>query len=241
MTGSRLALVTGANRGLGFEVAKGLVEAGCRVILGVRDLAKGEAAAARLPRSHEVELVALDVADPASITAAAATISGRFERLDVLVNNAGVSLDWTTPPSATGGDLLRRTFEPNLFGAVALTQALLPLLRRSDAARIVNVSSSLGSLACASDPAYAYFGFNAFAYTASKAALNAWTVTLAKELADTAIKVNSADPGWCRTELGGDQAPLEPGEGARSILRLALLPDDGPSGGFFHDEESVRW
>lgn len=242
MSDKRIALVTGGNRGLGFEVAKGLVAAGHKVILGVRDQAKGRDALAQLrDLGGEVESVGLDVADPQSIGAAAARIGLAVAHLDVLVNNAGVSFDWTVAPSETGENLLRRTFEPNFFGAVFLTQALLPLLRRSPAGRIVNVSSSLGSLGCASDPSYAYFGFNAFAYTASKAALNAWTVALAKELAGTGIKVNSADSGWCRTELGGDQAPLDPSEGGRAILGLALLPNDGPTGGFFHGSEPIRW
>jgi len=239
---TRVALVTGANRGLGYEVARGLVEAGYRVILGVRDPAAGGVAASELRRAGgAAECVTFDMTDPGSIRSAAARIAAGTDRLDVLVNNAGVSLDWTGLPSETSEDLLRRTFEPNFFGAVLLTQAVLPLLRRSESGRVVNVSSSLGSLACASDPAFAYYGFNAFAYTASKAALNAWTVALAKELAGTRIKVNAADPGWCRTQLGGEQAPLAPDEGGRAILRLAVLPDDGPTGGFFHGAERVRW
>ena len=242
MSTNRTALITGANRGLGFEVAKGLVDAGQRVFLGVRDPSKGEAAADLLRAlGGTVDVILLDVVDSASVHAAADILAHRTDQLDVLVNNAGVSFDWSTTPSQTSEDLLRRTFEPNFFGAVALTQVLLPLLLRSGSGRIVNVSSSLGSLTCASDPAYQYYGFNAFAYTASKAALNAWTVALAKELGTTPIKVNSADPGWCRTELGGEQAPLDPAEGARAILHLALLPDDGPSGGFFNGSEPVRW
>lgn len=242
MNENRTALVTGANRGLGFEVAKALVEAGHQVLLGVRDSSKGKQAADRLRAlGGRVDFIQLDVVDRASIHAAAEILAGRTNQLDVLVNNAGVSLDWTTEPSRTSEDLLRRTFEPNFFGAVALTQALLPLLLRSGSGRIVNVSSSLGSLAFASDPAYQYYGFNAFAYTASKAALNAWTIALAKELAGTPIKVNSADPGWCRTELGGEQAPLDPAEGARAIIPLALMPNKGPSGSFFNGSEPVRW
>ena len=169
-------------------------------------------------------------------------LEGRYGKLDILVNNAGVVLDeadmegpggFNTTSTVTP-EVLRRTFETNFFAVVALTQALLPLIRKAPAGRIVNLSSILGSLTLHTDPKSPIYDIKAFAYDASKTALNAFTVHLAHELRDTPIKVNSAHPGWVKTDMGGAAAPLEVAEGGKTSVRLATLPDDGPTGGFFH-------
>lgn len=254
-TRNRIALVTGANRGIGLEIARQLGRQGITPIIGARDAKRGEAAAARL-RDEKIEAraVQLDVTDAASIRALAELLDRTFGRLDILVNNAGGALDWTpepTQPSQVDLDLGRRTFELNVFGPLAVTQALLPLLRRSPAGRIVNVSSSLGSLAVIGDPESPLAGMVMPMYQASKTALNALSALLAKELRDTPIKVNSACPGWVDTEGGvpdwlraamngnGGAVPVE--QGADTPVWLATLPDDGPSGGFFNSRTSIPW
>lgn len=231
----RIALVTGANKGIGFAIAQKLAEAGLEVVVGARDEAAGRAAAARISGARYLPL---DVTSSASIRSAASAL----DALDVLVNNAGIADAGDGSAAATSPDALHRTFDVNFFGAVELTQALLPLLRSSPAGRIVNMSSSLGSLGLERK-------LQAFAYRASKAALNMFTVTLAQALADTNIKVNSAAPGYTPTDL--NRHLTQPGwtppsaqtveEAARVPVRLALLPDDGPSGGFFDKDGPVQW
>jgi NAD(P)-dependent dehydrogenase (short-subunit alcohol dehydrogenase family) len=231
----RIALVTGANKGIGFAIARQLSGAGLEVIVAARDDAAGRAAAACIAGARFLQL---DVTSEHSIRAAA----GELQALDVLVNNAGVAEPGDTSAAAVSLEVLRRTFEVNFFGAIAVTQALLPLLRRSAAGRIVNVSSSLGSLGLDRK-------LQAFAYRASKAALNMFTVTLAQALAGTPIKVNSAAPGYTPTDL--NRHLVQPGwtpppgqtveEAARTPVRLALLPEDGPSGGFFDKDGGVPW
>ena len=250
-----IALVTGANRGIGFEIARQLGARGAIVLLGARDAARGrEATLSLASEGIEAVPIELDVTDAASIAAARALVHERFGRLDVLVNNAGAAFDWTPAPrhpSAADLDVGRRTFELNFFGPLAVTQAFVPLLRNSRAARIVMVSSSLGSLAQLGDPESPLAGIVAPMYQASKTALNALTTLFAKELRDTTIKVNSACPGWVDTDAGVPPWPREaqggPGaarpvaEGAASVVWLATLPDDGPTGGFFRDRERVPW
>ena len=239
-----IALITGANKGIGHETARQLAGAGMTVLVGARDRTRGEAAVTRLraaDASADIHLVVVDVADDASVAAAARRIESDFGRLDVLVNNAGIAVD-SGPPSAQSLAGMRGMYATNLFGPVAMTQAVLPLLRRAPAARIVNVSSSLGSLALASDrttPVSQQGAF--FAYSSSKSALNAFTVRLANELRDSAIKVNSACPGYVATDLNQHQGPRTVEQGARIIVRLATLPADGPTGGFFDDAGPVAW
>lgn len=236
-----VALVTGANKGIGFEIARQLGQRGASVFVGARDAARGEAAASALrDEGLKAALVLVDVTDPKSIRDAAQQVEARYPRLDILVNNAGVLLD-TGVPSKTDLVTLQQTFATNLFGPILMTQAMLPLLRRSASGRVVNLSSSLGSFAIVTDPASPFYDHNLLAYNASKAALNAATVALAKELRGTAIKVNAADPGYTATDLNQHRGTRTVEEGARAAVRLALLGPDGPTGQFFDEEGTVPW
>ncbi len=239
MENAKIALITGANKGLGLETARQLSALGYTVLIGARKEADGKSAAASIgPNAH---FVALDMTRPAGFLSVANWIGLHFGRLEVLVNNAGCGRDTCMKPSEAPIDLIRQTFETNVFGLVELTQALLPLLRKSEAGRIVNVSSILGSLTVNSDPAVDLDAWRSFGYNGSKAALNMFTATLAAELKDTPIKVNSVHPGWVKTDLGGDGAPLEVVDGAKTSVRLATLPQDGPTGGFFHFNDTIPW
>jgi NAD(P)-dependent dehydrogenase (short-subunit alcohol dehydrogenase family) len=243
MTNTQVALVTGANKGIGRETARRLAQLGMTVLVGARDRERGEAAVVSLrAETRDVHLVVLDVADAASIARAAADVTARFGKLDVLVNNAGVATG-SAPPSQQSLAAMRQLFETNVFGVIAVTQAFLPLLEASRAARIVNVSSSLGSLGLAADPgtAVAQQGAALFGYTASKTLVSAFTVRLANELRAKGIKVNSACPGYCATDLNRHTGPRSVQQGAEIIVRLATLPDAGPTGGFFDDAGSVAW
>jgi NAD(P)-dependent dehydrogenase (short-subunit alcohol dehydrogenase family) len=241
----KTALITGANKGLGLETARQLGKLGFTVLLGARDLTKGEAAAETLRgEGLDARALKLDVVDPADIDAAVQFVAETFGSLDVLVNNAGVMLDqdWmVNRTSITSPEALRGTFDTNFFAVVALTQALLPLLRKSAAARIVNLSSILGSLTLHATPGSPIYATKGFAYDASKAALNSFTIHLAHELRDTPIKVNSAHPGWVKTDMGTDAAPLQVAEGVETTITLATLPADGPTGGFFHAGKPLPW
>ena len=240
----KVALITGANKGLGFEMARQLAQSGATVLLAARDSQKGEAAAAKLKQEGlDVQFLKLDVTKPQDHAAAADFIEKNFGRLDVLINNAGLSVDGLGggKASATGSNSLHQTFETNFFAPVALTQALLPLLKKSPAARIVNMSSILGSQALHADPKSPIYDFKSLAYDASKAALNSFSIHLAHELKDTKIKVNSAHPGWVKTDMGTDAAPMEIPEGAKTGVSLALLDDNGPNGGFIHLGKTLPW
>ena len=240
----KIALITGANRGLGFEMARQLGKQGVIVILAARDRQKGEEAAAKLrDEGMDVHFLKLDVNDKNDHAAAADFLDKQFGHLDILINNAGISAEplGSGKPSTTTGDTIHRTFETNFFAPVALTQALLPLLKKSDAARIVNMSSILGSQTLHADPSSIIYDFKSLSYDASKAALNSFTIHLAHELKDTRIKVNSAHPGWVKTDMGTDAAPMEIPEGAKTGVELALLGDDGPTGGYFHLGKKVPW
>jgi NAD(P)-dependent dehydrogenase (short-subunit alcohol dehydrogenase family) len=243
MADRRRALITGANKGIGLEAARQLGQRGIAVILGCRDVQRGSAAAALLAREGiDATAVALDVTDAGSVHQAATAISGAGEPLDILINNAGI-LDWTADngPDRTTLATFHSVFATNFFGAVAVTQALLPALRRAAAGRIVMVSSILGSIAEHADPHSGIYQHHATAYDTSKAALNLYTVELAITLRATGIKVNAAHPGWVKTDLGGPEAPLDIPTGARTLVDLALLPDRGPTGGFFHLGTHLRW
>jgi NAD(P)-dependent dehydrogenase (short-subunit alcohol dehydrogenase family) len=237
-----IALITGANKGIGFEIARQIGRAGATVFLGSRQASAGEAAAAMLVAEGLTALhIGIDVTDRASIVAAAARIEAEVGRLDILVNNAGINDPGDGLPSAASLDAVERVLDTNFLGALAVTQALLPLLRNSHSGRIVNVSSGLGSLAQNGDPNYSSAAVKLIGYSAAKAALNMLTVQLAYELRDTAIKVNSADPGYTATDLNGHRGHQTIPEGAAEAIRLALLPDDGPTGSFSNSDGRVPW
>jgi NAD(P)-dependent dehydrogenase (short-subunit alcohol dehydrogenase family) len=242
MTKHTTALVTGANKGIGREVASRLAKLGMTVLVGARDRGRGEATVAGLRETTpDVHLVVLDVSDDASLAHAAADVTARFGRLDVLVNNAAIARG-SAPASQQTVAAMRELFATNVFGVVSVTQAFLPLLASAPAPRIVNVSTSLGSLQLAEpDTAVSQQATRWFGYAASKAALNAFTVRLASELRETAIKVNSACPGFVATDLNGHRGPRTVQQGAEIIVRLATLPADGPSGGFFNDAGRIPW
>ena len=238
-----IALVTGANKGIGLEICRQLARQGFYVLLGSRDEARGREAAATLGGDGaEVEAVAIDLAAPATFETVRKLIEDRFGRLDVLINNAGIvdPEDWQSTAENVPIDALRRTFETNFFGLVDLTQRLLPLLRRSEHPRIVNQSSILASLTEHSDPNSVIADVHALAYDASKTAVNAFTVHLAKVLRSSPIKVNSAHPGNVKTDMNS-AGDLTVEEGARTAVELATLADDGPTGDFFHDGKRLPW
>ncbi|GMK40620.1 short-chain dehydrogenase [Paenibacillus sp. CCS19] len=237
MSEKKVALITGAYKGIGVEIARQLGRQGVTVLLGARSAAKAEEAAAGL-REEQIEArgLELDVTDSGQINAAAELIQREYGRLDILVNNAGVYLDHL----GNNLDVMRGSFEVNVFGPQALSEALLPLLKASPAGRIVNQSSILGSLGTllSND----MFGSRSVpAYTTSKAAMNAWTVQLSIALRDSNVKVNACHPGWVKTDMGGESAPMEVSEGAETAVWLATLPSDGPTGGFFHKQAALPW
>jgi NAD(P)-dependent dehydrogenase (short-subunit alcohol dehydrogenase family) len=239
---TRIALVTGANKGIGFEIARQLGRRGMTVYVGARDGRRGIEAAEKLQGEGIVaRFVELDVLREETIRAAAATIEAAHGLLDVLVNNAGIADRGDGPPSRTDLDAVRRTLLTNFIGPAAVAQAMLPFLRRSKAGRIVNVSSGLGSLAQNADPGWPYAQVKFLGYNASKAALNMLTVQLAYELRDTPIMVNSADPGYTATDLNDHRGTQTVAEGAAEAVRLALLPADGPTGGYFSSAGPVPW
>jgi NAD(P)-dependent dehydrogenase (short-subunit alcohol dehydrogenase family) len=245
----KVALVTGANKGLGLATAERLGNEGARVLVGARDAAKGEAAADVLrSRGIDAEALTLDVSDCESVRAAADEVRRRHGRLDILVNNAGILPEATAAEHADGPldvGMFKDTFGTNVFGAVAVTQAFLPLLRAAGSASVVNVSSTMGSLSDQGDPESPYYGVVVPAYQASKAALNSMTIGLSKLLADTDIKVNSVCPGWVKTDLGGEDnkaaAPTAPDEAAEIVAELALVGADGPTGAFLDAAGPVAW
>jgi NAD(P)-dependent dehydrogenase (short-subunit alcohol dehydrogenase family) len=240
----KVALITGANKGLGLEMARQLGKQGIVVLLGARDLAKGEAAAAALKKEGiDARAVKLDVDHPADYAAVAKGIEKDFGVLDILINNAGIMIDNRVgnETSTTSPEVLRKTFDTNFFAVVALTQTLLPLLRKSEAGRIVNLSSILASLTLHATPGSPIYDAKTFAYDVSKAALNSFTIHLAHELAGTKIKVNSAHPGWVKTDMGGEGAMMEIVDGAKTGVALATLPEDGPTGGYFHMGKAISW
>lgn len=237
-TESKVALVTGGNKGIGYHIVEQLAQQGIHVFLAARDAGRGRAAAESLQRrGYAVEFVRLDVTDPSSVSAAADHIERMHGRLDILVNNAAITSGHDPASSVTTEDM-RRTYETNVFGVATVTNAFLPLLRRSAAARIVNVSSGMGSIAMIADPHVEVTKLNEAAYQTSKAALNALTVLYANELRPDGIKVNSVCPGYRATELnGGLPTPGagDPAEGAQVAVAMALLAADGPTAQFRAD------
>jgi len=230
----RVALVTGANRGIGFEVCRQLAGKDLAVLLTARDAAKATAAADKLKSAGVIEPLVLDVGDASSIKHAAAEVEQRYGRLDVLINNAGINYNtWETAEKADIDGTVMETITTNLLGPWRVCQAFLPLQRRSKAARIVNVSSESGSLA--------HMGAGPPAYQITKAALNALTRTLAGELRQAHILINAVCPGWVATDMGGSGAPRSVEEGAAGIVWAATLPNNGPTGGFFRDGKPLPW
>ena len=241
----RVAFISGANRGIGFETTKKLAETGVKVILGSRDLNKGKDAVNKLSAlGLETDLIQYDAFDQDAPQKVYDYILEKYNKLDILINNAGVLLTgnlFVTNSSTVSDKDLKDTFQTNFFSVVSLTQKLLPLIKKSDAGRIVNVSTILSSLTLHSAKESPITPAKEIAYNASKSALNAFTIHLAIELKDTNIKVNSGHPGWVKTELGGPNAPVEVEDSYKTSLRLATLEDDGPSGGLFHENETIPW
>ncbi len=243
----KIALITGASKGLGVETALQLGEKGFTVIVTARTQQKSDEAATKL-KTKDIDAlgVQLDVNSSKDINSLVSFLTERFGKLDVLVNNAGVQLDFPgfMPGNSTetiSMEILKQTFETNFFAPIALTQKLLPLLKKSDAGRIVNVSSIMGSLALHEDEGSPIYGIKLLAYNSSKTALNQFTLHLAEALKDTSIKVNSAHPGWVKTDLGGEYAPMSIEDGVKTIVDLSMLDVNGKTGAFIHLGESLPW
>jgi len=244
MNKKKIALITGANKGIGLETARQLGKQDVTVLVGARGAGKGKAAVEKLRKEGiDAHAIEIDVTDPASIKSAADQVERDFGRLDILINNAGVMLDdKEKKPSEQSLDVWRKTFDANLFGLILTTQAFLPLLRRSEAGRIVNLSSILGSITYHAQPGSPIYESKSYAaYNVSKSAVNAYTVQLAYELKETNIKVNAAHPGWVKTDMGGAGATMELEGGAKTSVELATLGADGPNGAYVHMGESLPW
>ena len=241
----KVAFITGANRGIGFETSKQLAKKNTKVILGSRDLDKGKKAIEKLASEGiNADLIQYDAFDLNAPQKVYDYISKEYKKLDILINNAGVLLTgnlFVTNSSSVSDKDIKDTFQTNLFSVISLTQKLLPLIKKSDAGRIVNVSTILSSLTLHSAKDSPISPAKEFAYNASKTALNAFTIHLANELKDTKIKVNSGHPGWVKTELGGPNAPIEVKDSFETSLRLATLDENGPTGGLFHKDETIPW
>jgi NAD(P)-dependent dehydrogenase (short-subunit alcohol dehydrogenase family) len=246
MSEKKTALITGANRGIGFETARQLGQQGIKVLLGARNEEKGKEAASKLKNEGlDVEFIRLDVDDAKTHAAAAKYIEEKFGKLDILVNNAGIYLDKSengnyVQASKTPLDVFHKTFDTNFFNTIALTQEFIPLIKKSEAGRIVFLSSGLGSLNLHSDPNSPIYNYKVPAYNISKTALNGYAVHLAYELQDTPIKVNAAHPGSVVTDMNANgEIPVE--EGAKTSVSLATLPADGYNGKFIYLGEELPW
>lgn len=242
MSEKKIALITGANKGLGFETARQLAKRNIKILLGARDETRGREAAEKLQSENlDAEFVLIDVTNEKTLEAAAKYVEETFGKLDILVNNAGIAVEYGTEFDDFSLEQIRQTFDTNFFGVIAVTRAFLPLIKKSESGRIVNVSSGLGSLAQNSDPNWDFAAVKPVAYNSSKAALNMFTVTLASHLKDTKIKVNSADPGYTATDLNHNSGTKTVEQGASIIFDLATLSDDGATGGYFDDQGVVPW
>lgn len=239
----RIALVTGGNKGIGLEISRNLSSAGCTVLLGARNVERGQQAVRQLGQAglSDVHFIQIDVTRQDTITAAAQQIESRYGRLDILMNNAGVNLRGDGLPGAADLGAVQKVFDTNFFGALRVAQTMLPLLHNAAAGRIVNISSGLGSLTLNSDPSWSGYNSKLIGYNASKAALNMLTVHLAYELRGTRIKVNSANPGYTKTDLNDNTGPQPVEVGAIEATRLALLDDNGPTGQSFSKDGPDPW
>jgi NAD(P)-dependent dehydrogenase (short-subunit alcohol dehydrogenase family) len=236
-----IALISGANKGIGYEIARGLGAKQIKVLVGARDEARGQAAVGKLKaEGADARFIKLDVTDSGTIQRAAEWIGKEFGRLDILINNAGIA-EWGSKPSDVALSKVREVYETNFFGPVALIQAMLPLLKNSKHGRIVNVTSSLGSLTLSSDQKSPFADFLALGYNTSKSALNSMTIQFAKELKDTPIKVNAICPGYCATDINGNSGPRTSAQGAVAAIEYATIGPDGPTGGYFNDAGRVPW
>lgn len=240
-TRKKVALITGANKGLGFGIARQLGKQNITVLIAARNDSRGKEAVDKLQfEGIDAYFIKLDVSDRFSRESAKDTIENQFGKLDILVNNAGVNLEFSAglpKPSQVSLDVLKQTFEVNYFGTVAVTQVMLPLIQKSEAGRIVNISSDMASLTLHQNPDFKFYDYKQLAYDSSKTAVNAFTVHLAHELKDTNIKVNSAHPGWVKTDMGTDDGELTINEGAATPVWLATLPEDGATGGYFDEKQ----
>ena len=242
MTTTKTAVVTGANKGIGREIARRLATMGFKVWLGARDAGRGMAAAQELrAEGLDVQWLALDVTQDDSVAAAAKTVGAESPGLDVLVNNAGVAINYDPPPSQQRVADIQATYEVNVFGPIRVTQAFLPLLLAAPAARIVMVSSSTGSIGRGLDTATANHAVNLLGYGSSKTALNAITVAFARELAPSGIKINAAAPGYTATDLNGFKGHRTVQQAAEIVIHLATLDADGPNAGYFNDDGPLPW
>ena len=242
MTDKRQALVTGANKGLGLAISRGLAQAGLSVWMGARDRTRGEEAVRALrDEGLDVRFLEIDVADDESVQRAAKVVEGEIGALHVLVNNAGIILDLATQPSELSMADVKATYEVNLYGPIRVTQAFTPLLKAAGDARIVMMSSGVGSLTLITDPTSLFSTVNLLAYTSSKVALNAVTVSFAKEFEPFGMKVNAVEPGHVRTDLNGNSGFLTPEEGAQTAIKMATIGSDGPTGGFFGSHGRQPW
>jgi NAD(P)-dependent dehydrogenase (short-subunit alcohol dehydrogenase family) len=242
-TAKKIALVTGGNKGIGLEISRNLSGAGCIVLLGARNAERGEQAVRQLGQAglSDIHFIEIDVTRQDTVTAAARQIEKQYGHLDILMNNAGVNLRGDGLPGVADLAAVQKVFDTNFFGALRVAQTMLPLLRKSPAGRIVNVSSGLGSLTLNSDPSWSGYNTKFIGYNTSKAAMNMLTIQLAYELRETKIKVNSADPGYTKTDLNNNRG-LQPVEvGAIAATRLALLDDEGPTGRSFFKDGPHPW
>lgn len=242
----KIALITGANKGIGFETARQLGQQGVTVIAAARNKDNGIKAVEQLKAEGiDAEFLQLDVDNDKDILFAYEYILNRYGKLDILVNNAGIQVEsnsWGINTAETIDEqALRQTFDTNFINVVKLTNTLLPLIKKSEAGRVVNLSSILGSLNLHADSSSPIYGSKLFAYDASKTALNAYTVHLAASLSGTKIKVNSAHPGWVKTDMGSDEAPMNVADGAKTSVELSLLKEDGPTGKYIHLGTELPW
>jgi NAD(P)-dependent dehydrogenase (short-subunit alcohol dehydrogenase family) len=238
----KIALITGANKGIGYEVARQLGAEGITVLLGARNPQLGETAEAKLKaEGADAHFILLDVTKAETIAKAEETIRSKYGRIDILVNNAGIVAKGDGPPSLVDPQAVRDTLEVNFYGVLAVTQAMLPLVRNSPSGRIVMVSSGLGSITWNADPNWSFAAVKPLGYNGSKAILNMLTVQLAWELKDTPIKVNTVNPGYTATDLNGHSGHQSLEEGAAETVRQSLVPDDVPTGGFFETGGVVPW
>ncbi|PNQ85922.1 SDR family oxidoreductase [Paenibacillus polymyxa] len=239
---SKIVLITGGNKGIGFETARQLGNMGYEILIGARNEKKGHEAVTLLETEKiKAKTVVLDVTNPSSILSVVEWIEQEYGLLDILINNAGVFLEGDIPPSELELSVLKSTYETNVFGVFSITKAMLPLLRNSSSGRIVNLSSGLGSLTLNSDPTSEFYNVNSLAYNSSKTAVNALTVFFAKELSDSPVKINSVCPGFTATDLNGNSGYRSVEQAASIVVKLATINSDGPSGGFFDNHGVVPW